>query len=54
MNIDKFLFWTVMSFTVGYSSIWVFNHINAWLGFGIVGIYLYILLNFIIKQFKNK
>jgi hypothetical protein len=54
MSTDKLLFWTVISMFTGYASTWVFNHVNAWLGFLIFGIYLYFVINFIKKQFKIK
>jgi hypothetical protein len=50
---NKIYFWIVITLTTIYSSIWVFNHVNAWLGFLIPIIYLYFFINFIKKHFNK-
>jgi hypothetical protein len=47
---NKILLWFVITLATIYSSIWVFNHVNAWLGFLIIIIYVYLFINFIKKH----
>jgi hypothetical protein len=49
---NKILLWFVITLATIYSSIWVFNHVNAWLGILISIIYLYLFIN--IKKHLTK
>jgi hypothetical protein len=53
MTTNKFLALTLLSLIVGYFSIWAFNHINAWIGFLMAGLYFYFLSLYIKKNFFN-
>jgi|694.fasta_scaffold06641_8 hypothetical protein len=53
MTTNKFLLLIFLTFIVGYFSGWVYNHINAWLGFLMIGMYFYFLFLYIKKNFFN-
>lgn len=49
----KIIFYLLILVIGYYEAIWVFNHINAWLGFLLIFLYIVIIILFLTKQNKN-
>lgn len=54
MSFKKVALNVFLAFLFGFSSVWIYNHINVWIGILIFILGLVLGIDYIINKFKNK